>query len=144
MGEQTVPGTLADHAYGQAVGRIGAGEDVLDVEVPVRQMRLHLGIKPLEMVLRQARVDLAPPDLFAARRLIDDELVPGRAPGVLAGEHHQSPAFGEFGRPGLQAVLIEGCGAEIPISFAIIANALIIQAVSTHGLFTTKQITSPR
>ena len=56
---------------------------------------------------------MAPPDLRLARRLADDELVPGRAAGVLAGPDHERARCGQHAFPRTDRVLVELRGGAI-------------------------------
>ena len=93
--EERVVGVVRDDADGDPLLRVGAGERVDDVEVAVAEVRDDLLAQPLEVLLRDLRVDVAPPDPVLGARLADDELVLRRAAGVLAGVDGERAAFGE-------------------------------------------------
>ncbi len=86
--EERVPREFGDDADGQAVARVGARVGVLHEEVAPRRVLHHAVAQRVEFFLRELLVDLAPEDLVLGRRLADDGLVLGRAPGVLARVHH--------------------------------------------------------
>jgi hypothetical protein len=75
--EQRVPRALSDHAHGDAVRGIGAGERVDDVDVPFAEACRDLLAETLEVLLRHLCVDVAPPDPRRGARLAHDELVLG-------------------------------------------------------------------
>src|SRR5690606_13122926 len=66
--------------------------------------------------------------------LADDELVLGRAPGVLAGQDDQRPALRQLALAALQALLVECRHVEVPIGRAEILQAMLLEAVATDGL----------
>ena len=67
--EERMPRALRDHPHGDAVGGIGAGERVDDIDVALAQQRAaDLLARPLEVLLGDLHVDVAPPDpLLRAR-----------------------------------------------------------------------------
>ena len=66
--------------------RVSAGtrERVDDVEIAAAEVVGDLRAQPLEALLRDRRVDVAPPDPLLRARLADDELILGRAARELA------------------------------------------------------------
>ncbi len=85
-GKERVVGVIRDDADGDAVLRVGAGEGVEDIEIPVAaEVRCDLFTQPLEMLLRDLGVDVAPPDPVLGARLANDELVLRRAARMGAG-----------------------------------------------------------
>jgi hypothetical protein len=97
-----------DHAHADPVRRVSAGERVDDIQRRrLAKVRGHLLAQPVEVILRQLLVHLAPPDPVLGRRLADDELVLGRAAGVLAGVHDQRAALAEAPVPARERVLVE-------------------------------------
>ena len=113
--EERVPGALADHAHGDAMRRVGAGERVDDVDVALAQARRHLVAQPLEVLLGDLGVDVSPPDPRLGARLAHDELVLGRAPRVLAGVDDERAALGEPGLASRERVLVELRGRRVPV-----------------------------
>ena len=95
LGEERVPRALGDDADGDPVRGVGAREGVDDVDVARAETLGDLVAQPLEGVLRDVGVDVAPPDPILGARLADDELVLRRAAGVDAGVHDQRAAFRE-------------------------------------------------
>ena len=102
------------HADRDAVRGIGAGEGVDDVDVALAQARGDLLAQPLEALLGDLGVDVAPPDPLLGARLADDELVLGRAAGVLAGVDDERPALGEPRVAARERVLVELRGRRVP------------------------------
>ena len=82
--EQAVPRRLGDHAHAQAIARIGAGEQVLDVEVAAADMSARLGPEAIEPRGVERLVDVAPVDRGTNARTIDEEAVLGAAAGMPA------------------------------------------------------------
>src|SRR4029079_12528925 len=89
--EDARPGRLGVYAQPPAVMRIGADQQVLAVEVLLRAVGDEPAPKPVVMLLADRPVDLAPPDLAGAGRLVDDELVLRRPTCVVTGPHDQRP-----------------------------------------------------
>src|SRR5687768_3994891 len=83
--EQVLPGKFLDEAHRQAVLRIRARVQVLDEELLPFQMRDDVAPQHVELRRIDRLVDLAPPDLRVTRRLLDHELVIGRAAGMRTG-----------------------------------------------------------
>jgi len=58
-------------------------------------------------------VDVAPPDLGLAPGLADDELVPGRAAGVLAGADDQRAIGRDLALTRQDGALVQGRGGQV-------------------------------
>jgi hypothetical protein len=71
--------------------------------------------QPFEVLLRDLRVDVAPPDPVLGPGLADDELVLRRAAGVLAGVDGERPALGDAAFPPLERVGVQLRGARVPV-----------------------------
>ena len=106
--EQVLPGEFVDEADRQAVFGIGAGVEVLDEELLALQVRDDVAPQHVEVRGVDRLVDLAPPDLRFARRLLDHELVVRRAAGMRAGAADQRPLLREQAFLAPDGVLIEG------------------------------------
>ena len=94
--------------------RVGAGERVHDVDVALAQPVRDLLAQPLEVVLRDVGVDVAPPDARLGAGLADDELVLGRAARVLAGVDHERSALGEPSVAARERVLVQLRRGRVP------------------------------
>ena len=62
--EQGLPGAGGDQAHAHAVGRIGAGIQILREQFLALQIGLHAALQDGELLRRQLLVDLAPPDVM--------------------------------------------------------------------------------
>ena len=93
--EDAGPGGLGVDAQAAAVRRVRADVHVLRVQLLVRDVLHEAGAEPVVVLLADLVVDLAPPDLVLAPRLADDELVLGRAAGVLAGADDERALGGD-------------------------------------------------
>ena len=118
-GEERVVGVVRDDADGDPLLRVGAGERIDDVDVAVADVRDDLLAQTLEVLLRDLRVDLAPPDPVLGARLADDELVLRRAARVLARVDGQRAALGEPALVPLEGVHVELRGARVPVDGAL-------------------------
>ena len=105
--EERVVRVVGDDADGDPVLRVGAGERVDDVEVALAEVRGDLLAQPVELLLGDLGVDVAPPDPVLRARLADDELVLRRAAGVLAGVDRERAALGQPSLAALERVRVE-------------------------------------
>jgi hypothetical protein len=94
--EQAVPRAFGNDAHRHPVLRICADEQVLHVDVAALVVGQDLTVQVVELFRRRGAIDRPPPDVVAARRLLDQELVLGRAAGVLAGLDDQRAAGGQM------------------------------------------------
>src|SRR5688500_16185508 len=62
LGKKGMPRRVADDPHADAMRGVGPGEGVDDVDVALVQMREDLRAQPLEALLLDRRVDVAPPD----------------------------------------------------------------------------------
>ena len=118
-GEERVVRMVRDDADGDPLLRVCAGEGVDDVEVAVADVRHDLLAQSFEMLLRDLRVDLAPPDAVLRARLSDEELVLGRAAGVHACVHGERAALGEPTVAAFQRMRVELRGGRVPVDGAL-------------------------
>jgi hypothetical protein len=82
-------------------------------------VRHDLLAQSFEVLLRDLRVDLAPPDPVLGARLADEELVLGRAAGVQARVDGERAALGQPAVVALQRVRIELRGGRVPVDGAL-------------------------
>ena len=104
--------------------RGGADEAVLAVQVLGRGVRDQTGPEAVVVRLGDRSVDAAPPDLVVARGLVDDELVLGRAAGVLAGADDQRPVGRDEALAVADGVLVELGGRQVGADVAADGRAL--------------------
>ena len=110
--EQGVPCQLGDDAHIQAMGRIGAAEQVVDEILAALHVFEHIRMQAVESVGRH-RFVVFPPDGIFDRRLANDEFVVGRAAGVLAGGHEERAAVTDFAFAACNGFLYQGCELQI-------------------------------
>ena len=122
--EQRVVRRVGDDAHADPVRRIGAGERVDDVE---NRTLLEIGddlvAQPVELLLGELAVHVAPPDARLRAALAHDELVLRRAPGVDPGVDDERPAFGEHALVARERVRVEHRDRRISIDPALSAAA---------------------
>ena len=111
--EEAVPRPLGHDPDVEPVPLLGAGVAVLDVEVPLLQIRHQAGSQAVVGLLGHRLVDVAPPDLIGTARLIDDPLVVGGATGVLPGAHHHRTEVGNHRLVAADRVFVEGRGGKV-------------------------------
>ena len=106
--EQVLPREFLDEAHRQAVLGIGAGIQILDEQLLALQVRDDVAAQHVEVRGVDRLVDLAPPHVRFARRLLDDELVVRRAAGMRAGAADQRPILREHALLAADGVFVEG------------------------------------
>jgi hypothetical protein len=72
-------------------------------------------------------VDLAPPDSIRARGFLDDELVVGRTPGVLACSADQGSFSRDQGLASAHRFFVQRGDAEIPVNASDVSNAVKLE-----------------
>ncbi len=122
-GEQGVPSLGGDQADAEAVGGIGAGVEVLGVEVLPLQVGEHPPPQRREPLGSEALIDPAPRDLAGDLGVIDHELVLRGAPGVHAGLDDERAVLGEAALAAADGVLDELARGEVGIDGASGPNA---------------------
>ena len=93
-------------------------------DIPVQQIELRRLQRP---------IDFAPVNLRLARRLADNELVIGRAAGMLAGPARQGTVGGNYPFVAAHRFLEQGSRGEIPLH-AIGMNAVAFEPSSAVNL----------
>ena len=93
--KQVLPGKFLDEADRQTVFGIGARIQILNKQLLPLQMRDDVAPQHVKLRRIDRLVDLAPPYLRVARRLLDDELVVGRAAGMRAGAADERAVLGK-------------------------------------------------
>ncbi len=129
LGEEGVPGALADHADDDAMCRVRACESVDDVDVPLAESLGHLVAQALEVLLRDLGVDVPPPDARLRAGLAHDELVLGRAPRVPAGVDDERAAFGKPALAPRERVLVELRSRGVPVDVPAHGNSVLDELV---------------
>ena len=132
MHEQRVPGIFGDHPHADAVGEVGAAEQILGEQFAAFGMSHHVGIKHIEMG-RAHRLVVVPPHLAFGVLVAHHELVAGRAAGMDAGAHHQGAVGGDMAFAAADRFLIERRRAEIVMHGLEIAEAVAGKARSAVG-----------
>ena len=112
-GEDARPGRLGVDAQRAAVRRGRADEAVLGVQVATRAVGDEARAQPVVVGLADRPIDGTPPDLRVAGRLIDDELVLRRAPGVLAGPDDERSLGGDEALAVPDGVLVQLGSGEV-------------------------------
>ena len=124
MDEQVLAGQLVDDAELLGVLGVGAGVAVEDEDLAALQVGGHLALDGVELLAADGLVHLAPGDLIVDALGIHDELVVGRAAGVLAGGDHQRAGLAQaafaapqrsLGQGGRGQVAVDGLGADDPV-----------------------------
>ena len=95
LGEERVPSVFRGHRHRQIVVWMGADVERRDEGAALRQMRFDAAGERGEDMRLHRLVDVAPVDGGCAARLADDEAVRRRAPGALAGLHHEGAVAGQ-------------------------------------------------
>ena len=127
-GEERVVRMVRDDTDGDPMPRIGARERVDDIEVAAAEVRDGLLAQPIEVLLGDLGVDVAPPDPVLRARLADDELVLRRAAGVLAGVHIERATLGDPPLSALDRVVVEERGRRVPMDGLRRLDAMLSQS----------------
>ena len=101
-----------DDARRQLLAFVGAADEVLNKQILVRRMGAEVGQQGLEMRRSHGRV-VVPPHMRRRRCVAHDELVLGRAAGVLARIGHKRPVGRQPSLAAPDGLFIEGRGLEI-------------------------------
>src|SRR6185437_2171146 len=75
-------------------------------------------------------VDVAPPDVGFARRLLDDVLVFGRSPGKSAGARDKGAASADQTLAATDGILVQDRHRQIPMGGGDIAHPLLVEPIA--------------
>ena len=133
-GKQAVPGVGRDDADRQPVARVGAGVEVLHVQVAALRERAGAGEERLEPSFVKGLVVRTPPHFALVAGVLYDPLVIGRAPGVRGRDGDQRAVAAQFGLAASHGVLVEPARGKIPVDGAGVREAEVVEAlVGCHG-----------
>jgi len=133
--EQIVPGHFLDETHREAICGVGAGVEVLDEEFLLPEVRDQVGAERVVLRGLERLVDLAPPDVSGAGRLVDDELVVRRPAGVGAGAADEGTVGGDHPFTTPDGVLVENCCRKVRVDGLAGPNPKRVQ--SRIGLYRT-------
>ena len=114
-GEEGVPGVGRDEADRQPVGRIGAGEEILDEHLT----RIEISADIVVQALERGRLEtggLLPPDPVCRAGLLDDELVLGRPTGMRRRHLDERATIGEMTFASTKGVLDQCWRSEVGVN----------------------------
>jgi hypothetical protein len=111
--EQVLPGQFMNEADRQAVLLIGAGVQVLHEQFLRLEVIDDVAAQDVVVCGLNRLVDLTPPHVGIAARLLHDELVVGRAAGVSAGAADQRALNGQLPFLTTDGVLVQRRGRQI-------------------------------
>jgi hypothetical protein len=117
-GKEVVPGGLGDDAHADAVRGIGTGPAVADEQLAALGVAQHAVVERAVAFGCDRLVGLAPVDAALARRILDEELVVGRAAGMNAGAHDECSAVGDAAFAATHRLFIERGNREVPMNVA--------------------------
>ena len=132
-GEEGMVGVVGDDPDRDPVLRVGARKGVDDVEVGAADVRDHLLAQALEPVLRDLRVDVAPPDPVGRARLAHDELVLGRPTSVRPRVDGERTTFGDRALAALQRVVVEERRRRVPVDLTRGLDPVLAEAAALFG-----------
>ena len=122
--EERVPGALRHDPHGDPVRRVRSRERVHDVYVVLAEPRRDLLAQPVEVLLGDRRVHLAPRDPVLRARLPHEELVLRGTTGVHARVHHERAPFGDLPVAALERVHVELGDGRVPVHLACRLDAV--------------------
>ncbi len=125
--EQAVPRAFGDHADVQPMLGVRAGVEILHEDVAVLEIGGGQRAQMREGGLVRRAVHRAPPDVVAARRLVDDELVVGRAAGVGARLHGERAALRDGAQAAADRLLVERFRPEVPVHPPVVDEAVPVE-----------------
>jgi hypothetical protein len=121
--EKRVPGIFGDHPHADAMGKVGATEQVFGEQLAPLSVRHHVGMERIEMRLAHRPV-VVPPDLAFAGSIAHHEFVASRAPGMHARAHHQRTILGQEAFAASDRFFRERGRAEIAVHSFQLAKAV--------------------
>ena len=124
MHEQRVPGIFGDHPHPDAVGEVGAAEQILGEQLAAFGMGHHVGIERVEMRRRSSPCCCPTRPGFRCWRRARRTCRRRRAAGMHAGEHHQRAIGGDMAFAAADRFFIERRRAEIVMHGLEIAEAV--------------------
>ena len=112
--ELAVPGEFGDDLHADAMLGLRTAEQLLTIKPrAIGKVRKEVGLQRRKMLGRHRDVGLAPPDGAPRLVVLDDELVLGAAPGVLAGLDDQRAILGEQALAAPDCFLDQRRGAKV-------------------------------
>ncbi len=133
--EQAVPGELGNDAHVDAVRRLRAAEQILHEQVLLgRHVRQEIGLQRCERLFGHRAVDVAPVNGIFGLGVTDDELVLGRAAGVLAGLDHQRPVLGEQPLAAADGFLDQRPRPQVPVQGGRSVEALGVETMARNTI----------
>ena len=131
--EQRVPGLLGHHPHREAVGGVRPRVTVLHEQVAAAQVIDDRPVNGVEPVGRHRAVHVAPGDAARARRLVHEEPIARRTPGVGAGATDQRPRLGHGSLAARHRLLVERSRGQVPEDRCRVDDSDRLQPlVSTH------------
>jgi hypothetical protein len=97
---------------------VGAGPAVAGEQLAALDVAQHAVVERAIAFGRDRLVGLAPVDAALACRILDKELVVGRAAGMHAGAHHERAAVGDGALTAPDRFLVECGNRQVPMNVA--------------------------
>ena len=133
--EQVVPRELVDNPHTEPILRVSSREAVQDEQLFALQRSHHITVQQIELGRLHRSIDRAPGNHRLARRLAYEELVVGRAAGMLAGQARQRTVGGDQPFLAAHRFLEQRGRGQVPLH-AIGKNALALEPSSPVNLDT--------
>src|SRR5262249_21308910 len=112
--EQRMPGVFAEDAGLEAMPWVGTRIEILAEQLLALGVRQEILMQAIEM-LRLDRAVVVPPHIALGERILDDELVLWRAPGMRAGFRGERSAIGKRGLARGDRMLVEEWRGQVPM-----------------------------
>ncbi len=128
--EEAVPRVFGDHAHRQPVSGIRTRVALEDEDVLAGEVGRELVVETVDLDAFERAVDFAPPDVLLAARLLGEELVVRRPPGVAAGERHERAGGTQAPLAAGDGVLVQLRRREVPVHPPQVVEAVLLEAVA--------------
>ena len=131
--EQRVVGMLLDETNIQSILLVGAGDQVLHIDVAALQVGRDASLQGVELLFGERAVHLAPPHIALGIVLFNHEFVVRPTSGIRHRVHGESAVLRQDAFAIRDGVLIQVCGREVVIDLAKVSQTCCFKC-RTNGI----------